>query len=62
MLGASLRYRVAIDVLIASTPGDTSNHRRLDTLRAQLNCLSRQYNTIARAKRSKREGHAALWA
>jgi hypothetical protein len=62
VLGASLRYHVAIQALIASTPEETGNHRRLHSLRAQLACLSRQYNTVKRAKRVKREGHAALWA
>jgi glycerol-3-phosphate dehydrogenase len=62
VLGASLRYRIAIDGVIASTPGDACNHRRLHALRAQLDCLSRQYNIMKRAKRPKPEGHAALWA
>jgi len=48
MLGASLRYRVAIDGAIASAPEDPWNHRRLHTLRTQLDCLSRQYNTVKR--------------
>ena len=62
VLGASLRYRIAIDRLIASTAEDVGSHRLLQALSAQLNCLSRQYNTVKRARSFKREGHAALWA
>jgi hypothetical protein len=59
VLGVSLRYRVAIDALIASTPEDTGNHRRLHALRAQLDDLSRRYNTpMKRANSFKREGDA----
>jgi hypothetical protein len=62
VLGASLRYRIAIDRVLASTPEDAGSRSRLRALRAQLNCLSRQYNTVKRARSFKRDGHAALWA
>jgi len=59
VLGAGLRYRAAIEHLTASIPDNGANHRRLQALRAQLYCLSRQYNTVKRAHSFKREHHAA---
>jgi hypothetical protein len=59
VLGAGLRYRAAIEHLVASTPYDGAHQRRLHALRAQLYCLSRQYNTVKRAHSFKRESHAA---
>lgn len=60
VLGASLRYRVAIDRLIASTPDHASNHRRLYALRARLHRVSREYNTVQGARSFKREGRRRL--
>jgi hypothetical protein len=48
VLAASLRYRLAIDHIMASAPDDTANQRRLHALRTQVHCLSRQYNTMKR--------------
>ena len=59
VLGASLRYRVAIDGLMESRSDHRRNQLRLRALRAQLYGVSRQYNTMKRAKSFKRGDHAA---
>jgi hypothetical protein len=56
VIGASLRYRAAINDVIAASPHDNASARRLRALRLQLHCLTLQYNVV---KRSPTRGEQA---
>ena len=55
VIGASLRYRAAINDVIAASPHDNASARRLRALRLQLHCLTRQYNVIKRSPTSREQ-------
>ena len=60
VIGASLRYRAAINDVIAASPHDNPSARRLRALRLQLHCLTRQYNVIKRSPTSREQAAVVL--
>jgi hypothetical protein len=65
IVGTSLRYRVAIDRLLAdedaATHGVVASRSRLHRLRATLEYASRQYNLVKRRDTPAPRGHGAQW-
>jgi hypothetical protein len=55
VIGASLRYRAAINDVIAASPHDNASARRLRALRLQLHCLTREYNVIKRSPTNREQ-------
>ena len=58
VIGVSLRYRAAINDVIAASPYDNASARRLRALRLQLHCLTRQYNVIKRSPTTREQAPA----
>jgi hypothetical protein len=65
VVGASLRYRVAIDRLLAEADAATlqvvASRTRLQRLRSTLASASRQYNLVKRRPGEQRPGRRPQW-
>jgi hypothetical protein len=60
VIGASLRYRAAINEVIAASPQDNMSAGCLRALRLQLHCLTRQYNVIKRSPTTREQAAAVV--